>query len=103
VAAAGTSYVDHEGWMLTPDDRTRLLATATFRQLEDTNLPGSDIASRVVTDLDACALWCVTEPTCRSFVFLQSTSARGRPNTCWVKDAVPEPAPLEGYISGIRE
>ena len=100
---ARTTYVDHEGWLLTVDDKKKLLSTATIKHLDNTNLPGSDIDSRVVTDLEACTLWCVTEPECRSFAFARTVSGRGRPNTCWIKDSVPEAVPLEGYASGILE
>jgi hypothetical protein len=68
-----------------------------------TNLPGSDIASRTVADADACALWCVTDPRCRSFSFSVPLPGRARPNTCWIKDSVPEPESTEDYHSGIVE
>lgn len=101
--AASATYIDHDGWLLTVDDKTKLLATAKIRQLDSTNLPGGDIGNKVVTDLSACALWCVTDPRCRSFAFTKPVSGVGRPNTCWIKDSVPDAVASAVHISGIVE
>jgi hypothetical protein len=101
--AANSTYIDHDGWMLTIEDKPKLLGVAKIRHLDNTNLPGSDIGSRVVTDLSACALWCVTDPRCRSFAYTKTVADADRPNTCWIKNSVPEAMASELFISGIIE
>src|SRR5687768_12928795 len=78
--------VDYQGWMLTAADKDKLTARRRIRQMEDTDLPGGDMASRVVGDASACAAWCLSEPNCRSFTYAkpQHPDAVKR-NTCWIK------------------
>ena len=103
VPAASDLYVDHEGWLLTVDDKAKVVASANIRQLDNTNLPGGDIGNRVVADVSACALWCMLDSRCKSFVFTKPAPEVGRPNMCWIKDSVPEAVPSEFHVAGIVE
>jgi len=79
-------YVDHQGWLLTTTDKERLTLQRQIRQIEDTDLPGGDVANKVVTDASACAAWCLSESRCRSFTFAKPEHpvAASR-NMCWIK------------------
>jgi hypothetical protein len=80
------NFVDHQGWLLTAADKKGLTARRRIRQLQDTDLPGADLESRVVGDASACAAWCLSEPNCRSFTYAkpEHPDVRKR-NTCWIK------------------
>jgi hypothetical protein len=100
---ASRAYVDHEGWFLTVEDKSKLLATAKIKHLDNTNLPGGDIANKVVIDEMDCALWCLMDPRCKSFAFTKPGPDVGKPNVCWIKESVPGPVASEFHISGILE
>jgi hypothetical protein len=100
-AVASDRYVDYEGWVLTPDDKAKLLAAATFRQLDNVNLAGQDIGSHAVADLSECALWCLMERRCQSFAFLKPDPPGSGPSMCWIKSAVPDALPSDQFVSGI--
>jgi hypothetical protein len=101
-AVASDRHVDYQGWMLTVEDKAKLLAAATFRRLDNTNLAGQDIGNQPVADVSACALWCLMESRCQSFAFLKPDPREsGRPSMCWIKSSVPDALPTDRFISGI--
>ena len=101
-AAASDRYVDYEGWILTPKDKTKLLAAVTFKQLDNTNLAGEDIGNHPVASVTECALWCQMEPKCQSFAYVKPVPpVGGAPSMCWIKSSVPGAIPSDQFISGI--
>ena len=98
-------YVDYQGWLLTTTDKETLIARRQIRQIEDTDLPGGDVANKVVADASACASWCLSESRCRSFTFAKPQHpVAARRNMCWIKGsnqlrAVASPS----YTSGVVE
>ena len=101
-AAASDRHVDYEGWVLTPEDKVKLLAAASFKQLDNTNLPGEDIGNHPVASVSECALWCLMESKCQSFAYLKPDPPGGtRPSMCWIKSSVPGALPSDQFISGI--
>ena len=100
---ASQTYVDHAGWLLSVEDKDKLLATVTVKQLDNTNLAGGgDIASLSMSDVSACALWCVMESRCLSFAYLKPGDIDdGAASTCWIKSSVPDALPDALFISGI--
>jgi hypothetical protein len=100
--AARDTYVDYEGWVLTVEDKAKLLAAATFKRLDNTNLAGQDIGNHPVADVSACALWCLMESRCQSFAFLKPNPPESdRPSMCWIKASVPDAIPSAEFVSGI--
>jgi len=98
------TYVDHAGWLLSAEDKEKLTANVRFKQLDNTNLAGADIASRPVANMSACASWCTMESRCRSFAYLKPRHADpDRPSTCWIKSSIPDALPSDEFISGIVE
>jgi hypothetical protein len=97
-------YVDYQGWVLTVEDKAKLLAATTFKQLDNTNLAGQDIGNHPVDDVSACALWCLMESRCQSFAFLKPDPREGvKPSMCWIKSSVPEAIASDLFTSGIVE
>jgi hypothetical protein len=98
------TYVDHEGWFLTVEDKARLLGAANVRTLENTNLPGADIGNKIVSDVSACASWCLLEASCRSFTYTKADHPEPRRRgVCWIKGSTPDAVTSEFHISGILE
>jgi hypothetical protein len=101
-AAITGKYVDYEGWILTAEEKVKLLASAKFKRLDNTNLPGQDMGSHPVADEASCAVWCLMESKCQSFAFAKpDPPGRGRPSMCWIKSSVPSAIPSNQFISGI--
>ena len=101
-AVASDRYVDYQGWVLTVKDKEKLLAAATFKRLDNTNLAGQDIGNHPVADVSECALWCLMESRCQSFAFLKPDPREGdKPSMCWIKSSVPDALPADQFISGI--
>ena len=101
-AVASDRYVDYQGWVLTVEDKAKLLAAVTFKRLDNTNLAGQDIGNHPVADVSSCALWCLMESRCQSFAFLKPDPREGdKPSMCWIKSSVPDALPSDQFISGI--
>jgi hypothetical protein len=81
-------YVDYSGWILTPEDKTRLIAAGTITILPDTTLSGGSYAERKKESVDACRDWCLEDPSCQGFSWGSEThpDAQFR-NQCSLKDS----------------
>src|SRR5687768_2105474 len=62
-------YVDYAGWMVTKADKDKLMASDSMKRLEGSMFDGHDIANRVVSSVDECSSWCLSEPDCQGFSY----------------------------------
>jgi len=97
-------YVDYSGWILTPADKTRLIAAGTITVLPDTTLSGGSYAERKKESIDACREWCLEDPSCQGFSWGKSTHPDVQlRNECSLKDSSQVARTADSnFMSGVR-
>jgi hypothetical protein len=94
---------DYQGWMVTPTDKEKLILGRSLTILEDTDLPGRDIASGQVSGVEECESWCLSEEGCLSFTYAKPDHPDpAKRDTCWIKDSDSiRTLPSPFYVSGV--
>jgi hypothetical protein len=81
------------------------LVSGVRRGLEmNTNRGGSDLRMMEI-DLpvpEVCQSECAKEAACKAWTFVPP-GVQGAKARCWLKNAIPAPAPAEGIVSGLRD
>jgi len=97
-------YVDYSGWILTPTDKTKLIAAGTITVLPDTTLSGGSYAERKKESVDACRDWCLEDPSCQAFSWGKPTHADPQlRNECSLKDSSQLTRTADSnFMSGVR-
>ena len=97
-------HVDYLGWIVTPEDKTRLIAAGTITILPDTTLSGGSYAERNEESVDACRNWCLEDPSCQGFNWGKETHPDAKlRNQCSLKDSSQlTRTPNPNFMSGVR-
>ena len=97
-------YVDYLGWIVTPEDKARLIAVGTITVLPDTTLSGGSYAEREQESVDACRDWCLEDPSCQGFSWGKETHPAAQlRNRCSLKDSSQLTRTSDSnFMSGVR-
>lgn len=97
-------YTDHEGWVVTVEDRQALAPGGGLRPLAQTDLQGPDIATGVRDSADECEYWCASEPACRGYSYTSAAHPQAvRRSVCHLKGENQLPQVFDAFsTAGVR-
>lgn len=104
-SGAYSDYADYDGWIMTVPEKQTLIGNRPIKWLENTDLPGPVIASRIAKDATECSSWCLSDESCSSFSFAKPSHPEAEQRgVCRIKVSdSPTAVPSEFHTSGILE